>query len=210
MESLFVIAGVVAVVWGTVVFLRGGLLGGCLAVLLAGACFGVKFFKIEMGPVPLTADRVLLVLLIGQYVIWRRWGLADPKPLGKPEILLLVFLGFLAVNTFCSDWSADNYQPVSRLILAYLMPAAVYWIARQAKLSERSVLAAFGCLAVFGIYLAVTSLAEYFQEWSLVFPRYIVTTAEGVTDAEFVGPREDLSSTRSPTASCWPRVSAAC
>ncbi len=69
--------------------MRGGLLGGCLAVLLAGTCFSVPFFKIELGPLPLTADRVLLVLLVGQYVFWRRWGLADPKPLGKPEIILL-------------------------------------------------------------------------------------------------------------------------
>jgi O-antigen ligase len=187
MESLFVVAGIVAVVWGAVVFLRGGLMGGCLAVLLAGACFGVKFFKIEIGPLPLTADRVLLVLLVGQYVLWRRWGLANPKPFGKPEILLLAFLGFLTASTFTSDWTADNYQPVSRLILAYLMPAALYWIARQSKVSERSVLAVFGCFAIFGIYLALTSLAEYFQEWSLVFPRYIATSAEGATDAEFVG-----------------------
>ena len=32
-------------------------------------------------------------------------------------------------------------------------------------------LALFGCFALFGIYLAVTSLAEYFKLWWLVFPR---------------------------------------
>ena len=93
MEAIAVIAGIVGLIWGAVVFLRGGLLGGCLAVLLAGTCFSVPFFKIELGPLPLTADRVLLVLLVVQYVVWRRWGLADPKPLGKPEIILLVFIG---------------------------------------------------------------------------------------------------------------------
>ena len=53
---------------------------------------------------PLTADRVLLVLLVGQYVVWRRWGLADPKPLGKPEIILLAFTAMMVLSTFTADW----------------------------------------------------------------------------------------------------------
>ena len=95
MEALLVIAGTVGLIWGLIVFLRGGLLGGCLAVLLAGTCFSVPFYKIELGPVPLTADRVLLVLLAVQYVFWRRWGLADPKPLGKPEAVLLALMAMM-------------------------------------------------------------------------------------------------------------------
>ena len=168
MEAIAVIAGVVGLIWGTIIFLRGGLVGGCLAVLLAGTCFSVPFYKIELGPVPLTAERVLLVLLVGQYLVWRRWGWAHPKPLGKPEIILLVFTGMLVLSTFASDWEAFNYQPVSWLIIYYLMPAVVYWIARQAEPSERTMLAVLGCLTIFGVYLAVTSLAEYFQELSLI------------------------------------------
>ena len=190
MEALAVIAGIVGLVWGAVVFLRGGLVGGCLAVLLAGACFSVPLFKVELGPLPLTADRVLLVLLVAQYVCWRRWGYADPKPLGKPEILLLAFLAVLIVSTFMHDWQALNtkapYQPVSWLIISYLMPATVYWIARQAKMGEREALIVFGGFALFGVYLAVTSLAEYFEASWLVFPTYIVTSA-AEKSAEFVG-----------------------
>ena len=151
MEAVAVIAGIVGLVWGTVVICRGGLLGGCLAVLLAGACFSVPFFKLEIGPVPLTIDRVLLVLLVVQYVFWRRWGWADPKPLGKPEVLLLAFTAVMVVSTFTADWTALNYQPVSWLIIYYLMPVTVYWIARQTKFSERAMLAVFGCFAVFGV-----------------------------------------------------------
>ncbi len=188
MEALAVIAAAVALIWGAVVFLRGGPIGGCLAVLLAGVCFSVPFYKIELGPLPLTADRLLLVLLVVQYVYWRHWGLADPKPLGKPEILLLAFLAVLVVSTFTHDWRGEefNFQPVSWLILAYLMPATMYWIARQAKYSEQTILVLFGGLALLGVYLAVTTLAEYFRVWWLVFPRYIVSSMmeEG---AEFVG-----------------------
>lgn len=186
MEALIVIAVVIGIAWGAVVFMRGGLIGGCLAVLLAGVCFSVPFYKIELGPLPLTADRLLLVLLVVQYVFWRRWGLADPKPLGKPEILLLIFLGVLVVSTFTHDWKAENYQPVAWLVISYLMPATMYWIARQMKFNQRTILVLFGGLAVLGVYLAVTTLAEYFQLWWLVFPKYIVTSAADAT-AEFVG-----------------------
>jgi O-antigen ligase len=139
-----------------------------------------------LGPVPLTADRVLLVLLVVQYAFWRRWGRTDPKPLGKAEIVLLAFLAVLAASTFSHDWQVSNYQPASWLIVYYLMPAALYWIARGAKLSERHMLVVFAGFALFGVYLAVTSLAEYFGASWLVFPKYILTTAQDET-AVFVG-----------------------
>jgi O-antigen ligase len=186
MEAILVIAAIAGFIWGLVIFLRGGLLGGCLIVLLAGTCFSVPFFKIELGPAPLTADRLLLVLLVVQYVFWRRWGLADPKPVGKQEIVLLLFLGVMVASTFTADFRALNYQPVSWLIIYYLMPAMMYWIARQSRYSEQTMCVLFGGMALFGIYLAVVSLAEYFKLWWLVFPPYIATTA-ATADAEFVG-----------------------
>jgi len=186
MEALIVIAVVVAAVWGAAFLLRGGLLGGCLAVLLAGICFGLPMFKIELGPLPLTADRMALAVLVAQYVLWRRWGWADPKPLGRQEYVLMALVAIMFANTFRADWKAHNYQPVSWLILNYLMPAALYWIARQERYTERNVLMLFGCLAAFGVYLGFTTLAEYFQIWWLVYPKYIVATA-ATAWTEFVG-----------------------
>jgi len=186
MEAVVVIAGTVALVWGGVVFLRGGLLGGCLAVLLAGTCFSLPFYKIELGPLPLTVDRLLIVLLVMQYVLWRRWGLVQPKPRGRPEIVLLLFLGAMILNTLFTDWAASNYQPPSRLIVFYLMPAVMYGIARQIDYSERTMKVLWACLAAFGVYAALTSLAEYFQAWAFVFPRYIGETASE-NKLEFIG-----------------------
>ena len=100
MEALAVIAGVVIVAWGAVVFLRGGLLGGCLMVLLAGTCFSLDFYKVELGLLPLTADRLLLALLIVQYFLWRRWGLTDPKPWAKPDVFLLLLLALLVASAW--------------------------------------------------------------------------------------------------------------
>ena len=186
MEAIAVIAAVVGGIWGSAVLLRSGLLGGCLAVLLAGTCFGLPLLKIELGPLPLTIDRLLMVLLVGQYVVWRRSGWVKAKPLGKPEIVLLLFTAVMVLSTFSADWSASNYQPVAWLIIYYLMPAVIYWIARQVNLSARTMPALFACFALFGIYLALTSLAEYFKLWGLVFPSYIATTA-AEPGAEFVG-----------------------
>jgi O-antigen ligase len=186
MEFIAIILGIAGLIWGIILLRRAGLLAGCLAVMLAGACFSVEFFKVTLGPAPLTADRILLIVLVGQYLIWRRWGWADPKPLGKAEILLCLFTGMMVISTFSGDYSYLNYQPVSWLILYYLMPFCIYWIVRQAKFNEKSMLAIFVCLTVFGTYLAVTSLAEYFQVWELVFPRYIADNASLAT-AEFVG-----------------------
>jgi O-antigen ligase len=186
MEVLVVIAAIAGAIWGFVLLLRGGLLGGCLAVMLAGICFGVEFFKIPLGGVPLTADRMLLVVLVCQYLVFRRWGLADPKPLGMPEIVLCLFIATIALSTFTADWTISDNKPVSWLIIYYVMPFAIYWIARQTRPSERGELALLGCLSVFGIYVALTSLAEYFQAWSLVFPRYITETA-AENKMEFIG-----------------------
>ncbi|MBN2578995.1 MAG: O-antigen ligase family protein [Pirellulales bacterium] len=214
MEILILILGIAGIVWGAVLLRRGGLLAGCLLVMLAGACFSVPFFKLELGPVPLTADRVLLAALVGLYVFWRQCtsggrtflsgikatgrnacppdGIGPghyqmgPKPLGKPEILLCLLIAAVTVSMFSADYARADYQPVSWLIIYYLMPFTLYWIARQMPLDERHLTVLYASFALFGVYLAVTSLAEYFGWWPLVFPRYIVETARQA-EQEFVG-----------------------
>ena len=65
--------------WGAVVFLRGGLVLGCLAGLITASVFSRPFFHLETDPVPLTVDRVLWVALMVQYVVWRRMGRAGDR-----------------------------------------------------------------------------------------------------------------------------------
>lgn len=186
MHAFAVIAGIVGLVWGAVVCVRGGLLGGCLIVLLAGTCFSLPFLDLQLGSLSLTVDRILWVVLIVQYAIWRRRGWADPKPLGRAELVLCTFMGLMVLSTFTADWRANGSEPAMRLIIYYLMPLGVYWVARQTRLSQRGVLAIFGCLAAFGVYLAVTAIAETYHLWWLVFPKYIQTTTTS-TELEFIG-----------------------
>ena len=178
MTPILIVALLVALVWGGVIFVRGGLLGGCLVVLLAGACFGHAFFHLPVGPVPLTADRLLWAVLLVQCVIWRRLGLTERKPPAGAELVLCAFFGVLVLSTFSHDWQAHDHQSLARLLFYYVMPLGMYCVARQIPLSERGVLGMFACLAVFGLYLAVTAVAETNQWWWLVYPRYIGSTSE--------------------------------
>lgn len=183
MDAIILTVAPAALVWGAVLLARGGLLAGCLVVLLAATCFGHPFLHICLGPLPITLDRILWVLLIGQYAVWRWLGLADPKPLGKAEIVLLAFVAALGASTLTHDWQARNGQPLARLILDYLMPLGVYWVARQSRITGRGVLWTLAFLTGFGLYLGLTAVAET-RGWSaFVLPGYVASPEF----AEFLG-----------------------
>lgn len=175
MTAIIVIAGLAGLVWGVWLLVRGGLLAGGLMVLLAGSCFGFPFFSLPTGPVPLTADRFLWAVLMAMFAVSRARGWAEARPMGKSEWLLAAFLGVLFVSTFTHDWHSHRNQPVAWLLFFYLMPLGMYWVARQTPLTETASRAMFACLAVFGLYLACTAIAEARQLWWLVYPRYIAS-----------------------------------
>jgi hypothetical protein len=177
MPAILFVAAIVLLVWATVVFVRGGLLVGCLTVLLAGCCFGYPFFHLAVKPIPLTADRILWGVLMVQGVVWWRLGRTDSKRPGSAEFVLAAFFAVLILNTLAHDWRADGFRPLAHLLFYYLMPLGMYWVACQAKVSERGVVRMFACLGAFGVYLAVTALAETRQISWLVWPQYIGSEA---------------------------------
>jgi hypothetical protein len=172
-ESLVAIALLVGIIWGAVIFLRGGLLAGGMTVLLAGTCFGYFAMHISAGPVPITSDRILWTLLMVQVVVWWRLGLTASHRMGRSEWLLLAFIGVLAVNVAMHDWSINRDQPISQFVFYYLMPLGMYWVGWKARISERGLKTMFALLGVFGVYLALTAIAEKWQVTALVFPSYI-------------------------------------
>jgi O-antigen ligase len=173
MIAILLIAGIVGVVWAAVLLRHGDLIGGCLAVLLAGSVFGHSFYHVSV----ITADRLLIAGLIVAYLIYRQVGWADPKPLAKGDVAFLSFSGALALNTLAHNWRLDGAQPAALLLFFYLLPVAVYWIARQSRLDERACWSVFGFLGLFAVYLSVTGFAETRQLWSFVFPKYIATSS---------------------------------
>ncbi len=183
MFAIVVIALIAVSVWGIVFFRQFGLLGGCLAVLFVGSCLGHAFHHVSVGPIPVTADRVLLGILLVAFLVYRRWGQVNEQPLNRLDGLLFAFIALLAFNTFTHDWQAHGSRGLSSLLFFYLLPLTIYLIAREAPISSRAMLGLFAALALFGLYLAITAVLEQQQMWSLVFPRYIVSDAQ----AEFLG-----------------------
>jgi O-antigen ligase len=173
MQFVILLIGLAALVWGGILLHRGGLLAGCLLILTAGSCFGHPFWNMPLGPAPITLDRLLLAAAIGQYVLLWKFGHTAPKPTGPTEWLLLAFIGVLVFSTFSHNWQVENKQPAALLIFFWLMPLALYWVARNMKLTEQGLWWIWGVMSAFGVYLAITAIGEVREMWWLVWPRYI-------------------------------------
>lgn len=191
MEAILAVAAVAALVWGLAYVLRGSLVHGCLAFLVVGFCFGHEFLRFEVGPFPLSLDRLLLGGLVLVYVVHRCLGRADPKPVQWRDVAMLLLAVVLVYSTFSHNWELDvprKVSPIWRLVAGFLMPMAVYWIARQSPIDKRTVLTVYAVLTVLGIYLAITALAEVTQQWWLVFPPHIADPRVGIHFGRARGP----------------------
>ncbi len=173
MELLFLMLALASIVWGGILLLRGGLMAGCLLLLLAGSCFGHAFWNMPLGPAPLTLDRLLWGVLIVQFLLLWKFRQVDHKPWGAAEWLLTAFIVVLGYSTFSHDWQVDHNRPAATFVFFYFMPFVFYWVARQMPITERGLWWTWGGLAVFGMYLAVTAIAEVKEQWWMVFPKYI-------------------------------------
>jgi FkbM family methyltransferase len=191
MGILELVAAAVVGIWLVYFALRGSLIAGCLAFLLATCCFGYPFLHIDGGPLPLTIDRLVIAGLTGLYIVQRAVGRTEPKPLRVVDKLLLAFLAVLAISTFTHQWRnlpPAVVPPVWRLFTGYAIPVIIYWIARQSRLTRRQIGLAQGSLAVFGLYLAITGLLEISRQWSFVFPHYIADPTVGLHFGRARGP----------------------
>ncbi len=173
MQFLYLIFAIAGLIWAGVIMLRGGLIAGSLVVLLAGSCFGHAFYNLPANPIPITSDRLLLVVLAVQAVVFWKLGLLNAKSWGKAEYVLVAFMAVLSLSTITHDWTIDNNQPAAKLVFFYGMPLMLYCIARQATITARQARWMFGLFAGFGVYLSLTAYAEVHEMWAWVFPRYI-------------------------------------
>ncbi len=188
MPAIYLIAALVAVVWGTLFLLRGSLLGGCLAYLVATTCFGYDFAHFMVGPVPLSIDRIVLVVLFAAYVVQRRLGRTQRQPPARADLVAAALLGVLAARTRWSAVPADSKSLGFRLLGGYAVPLAIYWIARQIPLDRGRISLLHGVLAGLGVYLGVTGVLEITGQWWAVFPAYIADPNVGLHFGRARGP----------------------
>ena len=175
MEIILPFLFVAAAIWATIVVPRISLLLFGLSVIVIGAVFGAEFFNTKVGPFPVTIDRLLWIGLTSM-ILWTRIN----RPAGKflvispVDYLLAGFLLVVFVSTFTHDWKRSDNLPLGRLLFFQLIPASFFWLGRNISFKAEE-LKSFAMLGVvFGIYLALTGVAEKFGWHSLVFPGYII------------------------------------
>lgn len=173
MTLLPLFAVFVALVWWLVLMRYGGLLAGCLIVLVAGTCLGHSFFHV--GAV--TSDRLLLAALSVTSLGFLRAGQFAIGRVTRSDVFLGVLLAILCASVVVHDWTWLDCHSVSRLVFFWWMPAILYGLARGAALTPRAMTAVMVSLIVLAHYLAVTSLGEVTGNYWAVWPRYITSSA---------------------------------
>ncbi len=202
-----------AVIWLTLLVRVVGVYGGCLILVVTASCFGYDFYHFKIGPLPLSADRVMVGLLVGWYALQRARRMIPSKPLDKGDLLFGAFLAILSINTLLHDWRWRDSQPLASLLFLYCCSAPVYWLMRGSAVTDRHVRILFGVLALFGVYLGLTAIAEGTQVYACVFPRYIVNTTftqwMGRARGPFLNPTTNgmyLSASLFAWVMVWPRA----
>jgi O-antigen ligase len=191
MDFLLVVGLLGAAIWAVAFGLRAPLIAACLVFLVLTVCFGYEFLHFDFGPLPLTLDRLWVGVLLTTFVVQWKLGRTEPKPLAWVDVALLSFLALVTVSTLVAGPTEESKMagsPLWRLVVAYLFPAVLYFVARQSALNESRVVMLHGFLAVFGVYLGLTGVAEMTGQWSLVFPRYIADPKIGLHFGRARGP----------------------
>jgi O-antigen ligase len=175
---------------------RGSLILGCAALIIAGYALGHTFWHAKIGPVTLTLDRALLVGVIAAFVVQWRSARIESKPLTGCDWMLAALLGILTLSALTSGTpdvvAPDGGSSLWRLTMSFIVPAGLYWIARQAPLPQREWKGWLVAMSLLGVYLAVTACAEITRQWWLVFPHYISDPTLGIHFGRARGP--DLNS----------------
>ncbi len=207
MPVVVAVLGLAAIVWAAIYARRGSLLVGCGALLVVGYVLGYEFWNTHVGPLPVTLDRLMLVgLLAGLAAQWR-FGRLALRPLAAGDIALGVCLFVVVVSALLSgqpEYGLGATSKWGRLLTSFLIPAALYFVARQIEIKPADWSRMLMALVLLGIYLAATGVLEVAGQWALVFPRYIADPALGTHFGRARGPELNaVSLGLYLTASLW-------
>ncbi len=191
MTLILPIFAMAALVWALVYARHSSLLVGGAIFVVVAYVFNHNVFRMSVGPVSLTLGRIVLGGLVALF-LWRwRQGDVERRPLTGCDWLVALFVGYLTIRyvfTPAATSNATEVTPSWRLIASFWMPAALYWVVRNAKLNERTWKAMLACLTCLGVYLALTGLAEVSEQWWAVFPRFIADPTLGTHFGRARGP----------------------
>jgi O-antigen ligase len=216
MELVLIILAIAAAAWWAVYARYGSPLLGCGAFVALGYVLGPPLWSPNVGPVPLTVDRLLLIGL-GGAVVWQwRQGRLQPGRLAGADWLLMVTLAYFTIRctvTPAAMIDASSVKPWWRLIAAFWVPAALYATARTAPIDERRWRGLLWIFTALGVYLSFTAFAEVGKQWWAVFPRYIADPSLGTHFGRARGPALNSASLGVMLTVCfwaawllWPRL----
>lgn len=179
MEIVLGIGALVAIVWLAVAWRYGKRLAlnpiavGGVATVLVGTVFGHAFFHTDVGPVPVTFDRLLLGGVFLFFLIRFFLGEEGVRRIDRTDIVVLALIGLLTMSTLTHDWRFRDNLPLSQLLFFVFLPTCLYFVSKNCNLSDRDLKFTYIAFAVLGVYLSLTAFAET-RDWTwAVFPRYI-------------------------------------
>jgi N-acetylglucosaminyldiphosphoundecaprenol N-acetyl-beta-D-mannosaminyltransferase len=195
MPIVATILGLAVAAWGIIYARRCSLLVGCGLFIAIGYVFGHEFWNAQLGPLPVSLDRLVLISLLAALAIQWRIGRLRFSTMTGSDWTLVALLAVL-MGSAATSGQVENIEGASskwgRLLASFLLPVTLYFVARQNRVSRREwtwLLAGFVGL---GVYLAITALLEITGRWSLVFPRHIADPGLGIHFGRARGP--DLNS----------------
>jgi O-antigen ligase len=183
MQLVLLIWCVVGLVWGALAYARTSIALRAAAVILTGAVLGYPFFHANVGPIPVTLDRVLWGVVMAELAFGLASGRLRLRPLTRLDVLLIGWAILLTASTLAADWRYKEYLPLSRLLFFNWIPLGLYFVGRMAPLDARQARWLVGLAIGLGSYLAIVGIAET-QGWTgLVVPRFMLDPQY----AEFLG-----------------------
>jgi O-antigen ligase len=213
MSALLILFALTGLVWLLAMGRHLSVVAGSLLVVLVGVIWGHPFFNIDVGPVPLTIDRLMwLWLMLAVVVLWflGRW---QPRPLDRTDLLVAGFVVVVIVSTLTHNWRFQDNLPLARLVFFNLMPVGLYVAVRHCRIETGHLMVFYVVLALFGGWLGLTAIFEQRELHALVFPRFILDPQY----PEFVGRARGpflnpvacgiyLGICLAAMAACWPRA----
>lgn len=185
------IIALAATVWGLIWAQRTSLLVVCGFLLAVGYVLGHEFWNLKFGPLPITLDRAVLVVLLAAFALQWRMGRFLFRPLTGTDYLLGALLALLVISALFSgtpDIVTGVTSKWGRLLASFLLPAVLYGVIRQLPINYNDWSRMLAVLVGLGVYLAVTGAFEVAHCWSLVFPRYISDPNLGIHFGRARGP----------------------
>ncbi|QDS99534.1 WecB/TagA/CpsF family glycosyltransferase [Adhaeretor mobilis] len=191
MSLVFAIIAVAALSWGAAYARRGSLLLACGGFVVFGYVLEHHFWHVDVGPVTLTVDRLLMAGILATLVVQFRQGRLNLRGWHTCDWLLALLLGYLTLRCYFTppaELVRSNVGPWWRLVASFWMPAVLYLAVRVAKINRKNWTCLLVCLTCLGTYLALTAFAEVKLQWWAVFPSYIADPTLGTHFGRARGP----------------------